>query len=95
VDSLERVVEDLMKEQHREMLRRLKNGDFDDIIKKFMRFNQASPKVISPAGPASPSLDATPPPAIPPQPPQRLAALDATLDEIILSYLVGEEEKEN
>lgn len=29
IDCLETVVEDLMKEQHKEMLRRLKNGDFD------------------------------------------------------------------
>jgi hypothetical protein len=29
IDSLEAVVEDLMKEQHKEMLRRLKSGEFD------------------------------------------------------------------
>lgn len=32
IDNLEKVVEDLMKEQHKEMLRRLKNGEFDDRI---------------------------------------------------------------
>lgn len=32
VSNLEQVVEDLMKEQHREMLRRLKGGEFDDRI---------------------------------------------------------------
>jgi hypothetical protein len=32
VDHLEKVVEDLMKDQHKEMLRSLKNGDFDDRI---------------------------------------------------------------
>lgn len=29
IDCLQRVVEDLMKEQHKEMLRRLKGGEFD------------------------------------------------------------------
>ncbi|MGB4599436.1 MAG: hypothetical protein WBI04_05605 [Trichlorobacter sp.] len=29
IDSLESVVEDLMKEQHKEMMRRLKSGEFD------------------------------------------------------------------
>jgi hypothetical protein len=32
IENLARVVEDLMKEQHKEMLRRLKNGDFDGVI---------------------------------------------------------------
>lgn len=30
IDSLEAVVEDLMKEQHKDMLRRLKSGEFDE-----------------------------------------------------------------
>lgn len=30
IDNLEAVVEDLMKEQHKDMLRRLKSGEFDD-----------------------------------------------------------------
>lgn len=30
VEMLERVVEDLMKEQHKEILRRLKSGEFDN-----------------------------------------------------------------
>lgn len=32
IDSLEAVVEDLMKEQHKDMMRRLKNGEFDSKI---------------------------------------------------------------
>jgi hypothetical protein len=32
IDDLDRVVEDLMKEQHKEMLRRLKDGEFDTLI---------------------------------------------------------------
>jgi len=30
IDNLEAVIEDLMKEQHKDMLRRLKSGEFDD-----------------------------------------------------------------
>ncbi len=30
IDTLEAVVEDLMKEQHKEMMRRLKSGEFDE-----------------------------------------------------------------
>jgi hypothetical protein len=32
VDNLEVIVEELMKSQHREMLRLLKNGDFDELL---------------------------------------------------------------
>ncbi|PLX81318.1 MAG: hypothetical protein C0616_04955 [Desulfuromonas sp.] len=32
VDNLEKVVEELMKEQHKEMLRRLKDGEFDHLL---------------------------------------------------------------
>jgi len=30
MDKIERIVEDLMKEQHKEMMRRLKSGEFDE-----------------------------------------------------------------
>ncbi len=30
IDDLEAVIEDLMKEQHKDMMRRLKNGEFDE-----------------------------------------------------------------
>src|SRR5262245_10754898 len=48
VDNLEAVVEDLMKTQHREMLRLLKNGEFDALLGLV---------------PAPPPPPATPPPA--------------------------------
>ena len=32
IDNLEVVIEELMKSQHREMLRLLKNGDFDELL---------------------------------------------------------------
>lgn len=41
IDNLEAVVEDLMKEQHKEMMRRLKNGEFD--ARAFPSGAQATP----------------------------------------------------
>jgi hypothetical protein len=35
VDNLNKIVEELMKEQHKEMLRRLKAGEFDAVIERF------------------------------------------------------------
>ena len=35
VDNLERVVEELMKEQHKGMLRGLKSGEYDVVIERF------------------------------------------------------------
>ena len=35
VDNLDQVVEDLMKEQHKGMLRSLKNGEFDEAIARY------------------------------------------------------------
>ena len=37
VENLEQVVEELMKEQHKGMLRSLKNGEFDDIIDRYLK----------------------------------------------------------
>ncbi|MSM40512.1 MAG: hypothetical protein GJT30_12925 [Geobacter sp.] len=48
IDNLEAVVEDLMKEQHKEMLRRLKNGEFDDRLAAIP--SSPSPVETSPAG---------------------------------------------
>jgi hypothetical protein len=49
IESLESVVEDLMKEQHKDMLRRLKNGEFDSRIPGFA---QPSPLETNAAGPS-------------------------------------------
>lgn len=43
IDNLEAVVEDLMKEQHKEMMRRLKSGEFD--ARAFPDKEQAAPLV--------------------------------------------------
>ncbi|MCM2264308.1 MAG: hypothetical protein NDI73_03855 [Desulfuromonadales bacterium] len=116
VDNLEQVVEELMKEQHKGMLRSLKNGEFDDVI---ARYNQGVPAVppttppataqsappvaaaVHPAAPSAPPAAAAPPssPAAPlpspvaaaTQPPPKPASVEASLDEIILSYLMGKE----
>jgi len=49
VDNLERVVEELMKEQHKGMLRGLKSGEYDDVIErhKFGRTNASGRTEIS------------------------------------------------
>jgi len=66
VDNLEQVVEELMKEQHKEMLRRLKDGEFDERL-------QGHQPIVNPA--VTPSPDAgdlsqpVAPPAATPAPP--------------------------
>jgi len=43
-DNLDQVVEELMKEQHKEMLKRLKSGDFDDVIDRLIKGGKAVPE---------------------------------------------------
>ena len=45
VDNLDQVVEELMKEQHKEMLRRLKAGEFDAVIERFQSGRRVTPEV--------------------------------------------------
>jgi hypothetical protein len=113
VDRLEQVVEELMKEQHRDMLRRLKAGEFDEIIagRRPAASLADTPRTAAPV-PGAPV--SAPPSAVPleqkagilpaqkPEAPPRPATVagrepqagrrDASLDEIILSYLLGDEE---
>jgi len=123
VDNLDQVVEDLMKEQHKEMLRRLKDGEFDDVIKgKAARATTAPPAAEPP--PAAATVTSAPPPPVAPVParpapapvasappaPRPAAAPPAppvpepppapkpaektpelSLDDVILSYLVGDD----
>jgi hypothetical protein len=96
-DHLERIVEELMKEQHREMLRRLKSGDLDAVLPA-----AGAPAAVPVAPPPVASEPLAPPPiTATSQPPSRPAAVsapqgrpmaEASLDEIILSYLVGDEQ---
>lgn len=126
VDHLESVVEELMKSQHREMLRLLKNGDFDELLGFTPAASQAAAIVTTPTPPSSPAVTTppavapdvapsippsttlapltVPPPVTPAAPPpesrpekkesERPSAPAAlSLDDIILSYMVGEERK--
>lgn len=103
------LVEELMKEQHREMLRRLKDGDFDEIIDKMLSglSGDATPPRISPpeetpenstvvlreSAPAKPrpASSAEEAPVGETSKPKPDAAA-ASLDDIILSYLIGEDQ---
>lgn len=120
VDNLEQVVEELMKEQHKGMLRSLKNGEFDEAIERFRgsappvpqtvtpdaqrpapasevtpgpaSSAPAPPTVVRPAGPPLPAIPQSPPPAAAAIPPAaKPATAETSLDEIILSYLMGKE----
>ena len=116
VNNLEQVVEELMKEQHREMLRRLKDGEFDGRIglpaveETAVASAPAAPRppaapaappapAAAPARPAPPAAPATAPrpatPATPPPPPASAGnpSNEVSLDEIILSYMVGDDRK--
>ena len=128
VDNLDQVVEELMKEQHRDMLRRLKEGEFDAVAGLVATAPAAPPPpvqastaaattppppaastpparpvvaaptppvappkpAVAPSAPVAPPMTAasTPPPATPPASPN-----EVSLDDIILSYMVGEDRK--
>jgi hypothetical protein len=68
-DQLELVVESIMKEQHKDMMRRLKGGEFDARI-----FGQAST--------SNPSEE-TPSPSEPPAPPTKRSLDEVILDYLI------------
>lgn len=120
VDNLDQVVEDLMKEQHKGMLRSLKKGEFDEVIDRFENSSSGAAKpplagnpvineapsslpdsVPSPPVPPPPRPAVVPPPPVspakPPSPPPPAAAAappasaETSLDEIILSYLMGKD----
>ncbi|TYO97137.1 hypothetical protein EDC39_11167 [Geothermobacter ehrlichii] len=107
VSNLEQVVEDLMKEQHREMLRRLKDGEFDDRIAGLdgVVNPAADPVVEKPKAAVSLPLSDSEPvrdaggagtekgdePEVKKTPPA--PAEEPGLDDIILSYLVGDDGK--
>lgn len=122
IDNLEQVVEELMKEQHKNMLRSLKAGEFDEVIARFKAGKKVTPQmtegelpaahpvpVETPdrqdepqdvAGPAptlppggTPEKTPSPVPEKPAEKPkqQRPATIEASLDEVILSYLMGDE----
>jgi len=83
-DMLEKVVEDLMKEQHKEMLRRLKSGEFDSRIT--IAPGAGAPQEPSPASSATPQ---TAQPAASPPEQDTTTHPEKTLDEIIFEYLAS------
>lgn len=85
VDNLERVVEELMKEQHKGMLRRLKDGEFD--AKAF------PPPSTAPAARPAPKPAAAPQPAsvVPPKPSVKSQEKPSSLDDVILDFLLTDE----
>lgn len=104
VEQLEAVVESIMKEQHKDMMRRLKNGEFDARIPEAMAAPQEPaaapqvpqvPQVPTPqdraAEPQTPAA-ATRAPEQPKDTPPTTPA-NRSLDEVILDYLITGEEK--
>jgi hypothetical protein len=142
VDNLKQVVEELMKEQHKGMLRGLKSGEYDDVIERFrsgkteppqasVREEPSKPQVevepvedalvenariaaepviaepvavespsvppvvatVLPAAALNPEPEAapkTPPPVVPTEKPPS-SVVEISLDEVILSYLMGDD----
>ena len=97
MENLEQVVEDLMKEQHKDMLRRLKSGEFDA---KLVQVG-----IIPPA--AAPVQEAPAPALPPPAPPKAAQAAEPdffqpatpakpkeqSLDDIIFDFLTAGDKK--
>ncbi len=88
-DNLPKLVEEMMKEQHREMLRRLKNGEMDDVIARQKSTPVPAP-VKTPVPVAERPVEKQAKAALPAVALQG-AVNDQSLDDIILSYLLGEE----
>jgi len=99
--NLSQVVEELMKEQHKDMLRRLKNGEFDERLGLEGVFE--TPPAVAPAPPAAPAPRvAAPPPctveatpvtvqAAPPQ--TDVPKKQQSLDDLIFEFLSPGDEK--
>jgi hypothetical protein len=98
MENLEQVVEELMKEQHKDMLRRLKSGEFDERAFSH-RAADAEPERTAEVAPPKPTAAQPPPaspaesPAPPPNPDNEAARPRHSLDEIILDYLVAGDDK--
>ena len=97
-DQLEQVVESIMKDQHRDMMRRLKGGEFDARLfpgAPPIAAQETGPQETAPREPVSREL------APHDLASQELASLEIpappptkrSLDEVILDYLITGEEK--
>ena len=84
IENLERIVEELMKDQHKEMMRRLKNGEFD--LRAFPGTGDI---------PVCGARSDLPEASFPSHGPAPLAEKDAarSLDDILLDYLETEGRK--
>jgi hypothetical protein len=94
VDNLDVVVEELMKGQHKTMVRNLKAGDYDNAI---ARCESLVPQPVATAAKQSGPKRAETPglsgQAGEPQPDSGAAdSAQASLDDVILSYLTGKSE---
>jgi len=106
--NLDQVVEELMKEQHKEMLRRLKDGEFDEVIEArrpgasamASSGDSVTPPAVAPApqpvAPVPEPVEVVPtvaekPFTAPAEKPAEGLAVELGLDDIILSYLVGDD----
>lgn len=89
IENLEQVVEEVMKEQHKEMLRGLKAGTFDE---RAFGSRSALPPAKDPDDnqPATAGPSPSPPSQ---QPPREVARPSQSLDEVILDYLVRGEDR--
>ena len=87
IENLEQVVEELMKEQHKDMLRGLKAGQFDERAfgTRPAPAVQETEETKTPPGPP-------PEPPRPQLPPRENPRQTQSLDEIILDYLVRGED---
>ena len=88
-DCLEDVVRDLMKEQHKQMIRDLMQGKLE--------VNVNAPASMAPAPAAAKAAPAPPPPAVktaPPAPPPKAEEVkEKSLDDVILEFLSQEDSK--
>ena len=99
--NLSQVVEELMKEQHKDMLRRLKNGEFDERLGLEGAFE--APQTVAPEPPAAPvhAAAAAPPRKVeaPPviaqaAPPQTdISKKQQSLDDLIFEFLSSGDER--
>jgi len=99
MENLEAIVEELMKEQHKEMMYRLKSGEFDD---RALSAATTSPVAVSDAAvSASAPLPrqhdtSRPPPAVPshliPSPPVAIPKKNTSLDDAVMAFF-GSREK--
>ena len=125
VDNLNKVVEELMKEQHKEMLKRLKTGEFDQRIDEVLSGKKTAPVESESAATVSsadePVVEVKSEPAPAPEPSVASPAVEEIeevlpvleedlevveeaeeveeaepefdLDDVILSYLMGGDDK--